>query len=68
MLEDGVAVGVEGDGYAEMLHETLDQREVVATVFLRAEEGVNHRAGGAVPLPNSCRARWAPGDGGYGRL
>ena len=48
MLEDGVAVGVEGDGYAEMLHETLDQHEVVATVFLLAEEGVNHRAGGIV--------------------
>ena len=48
VLEDGVAVGVEGDGYAEMLHETLDQHEVVAAVFLLAEEGVNHRAGGIV--------------------
>ena len=46
--EDGVAVGVEGDGYAEMLHETLDQQEVVATVFLLAEEGGNHRTGGII--------------------
>ena len=48
MLEDGVAVGVEGDGYAEMLHETLDQHEVAVGVLLFAEEGVNHRAGGIV--------------------
>ena len=48
MLEDRVAVGVEGDGYAEMLHQTLDQKEVVATVFLLAEEGVNHRTGGII--------------------
>ena len=46
--EDGVAVGVEGDGYAEMLHETLDQQEVVATVFLTAEEGGNYRSGGII--------------------
>ena len=46
--EDGVAVGVEGDGYAETLHETLDQQEVVATVFLTAEEGVNYCSGGIV--------------------
>ena len=45
MLEDRVAVGVEGDGYAATLHETLDQHEVIATVFLLAEEGVNHGAG-----------------------
>ena len=46
--EDGVAVGVEGDGYAGMLQQTLDQQEVVATVFLLAEEGVNHRAGSII--------------------
>ena len=31
--EDGVPVGVEGDGYAEMLHETLDKHEVAVGIF-----------------------------------
>ena len=48
MPEDRVAVGVEGDGYAEMLHETLDQHEVAVGVLLLAEEGVDHRTGGIV--------------------
>ena len=47
MCQDPVPVGVEGDGYAEMPHETLDEHEVVG-VLLLAEEGVDHRAGGIV--------------------
>ena len=46
--EDPVPVGVEGDGCAEMLHETLDQQEVTVSVLLLAEEGVDHRTGGIV--------------------
>ena len=46
--EDRVPVGVEGDGYAATLHQTVDQQEVVATVFLTAEEGVNYCSGGIV--------------------
>ena len=45
--EDRVPVGVEGDGCAEMPHETLDEHEVVG-VLLLAEEGVDHRTGGIV--------------------
>ena len=41
--EDRVPVGVEGDGYADMLHETLDQHEVAVGVFPLAEEPVDHR-------------------------
>ena len=48
MLADRVAVGVEGDGYAEMLHETLDQQEVAVGVLLLVEEGVDHRTGGII--------------------
>ena len=57
VTEDGVAVGVKGDGYAEMPHQTLDQQEVVAAVFLLAEEGVNHRAGGIIHRDQQ-RERW----------
>ena len=57
MFEDPVPVGVEGDGYAEMLHETLDQHEVAATVFLIAEEGGNHRTGGIVHGQQQCERR-----------
>ena len=35
MFEDRVPVGVEGDGYAEILQETLDQHEVAVDIFPR---------------------------------
>ena len=50
VLEDRVAVGVEGDGCAEMLHETLDEHEVMG-VLLLAEEGVD------VPVASSNPAQ-----------
>ena len=48
MPEDPVPVGVEGGGYADMLHQAVDEQEVTEGVLLRAEEGVDHRAGGIV--------------------
>ena len=33
VFEDRVPVGVEGDRYAEILQETLDQHEVAVDVF-----------------------------------
>ena len=48
VLEDGVPVGVEGDGYAEALYQAPHQQEVVAGVLLLAEQGVCHDAGGVI--------------------
>ena len=39
VLEDGVPVGVEGDGYAVALYQPPHQQEVVAGVLLLAETG-----------------------------
>ena len=47
-LKTPVPVGVEGDWYAEMLHQALEQPEVVVGILLLAEEGIDHRTGGIV--------------------
>ena len=48
MPEDPVPIGVEGDGCAATLYQSLHQQEVIAGVFLLTEEGVDHRTGGIV--------------------
>ena len=48
MLEDRVAVGVQGEGYAETPEQALHQQEVAAGVLMIAEQGVDHPAGGIV--------------------
>ena len=64
MPEDYVAVGVERHGYAAPLHQALDQQEVVATVFLLAEEGVNHRAvASSTAISNANGGAWSPSHG-----
>ena len=57
MPEDSVPIGVEGDGYAEMLYETLDHHEVVVGVPLIAEEGVDYRTGGIIHGQQQCERR-----------
>ena len=48
VLEDGVAVGIEGEGNAAEPEQVLHQQGVVAAVFMIAEQGVDHFAGGVV--------------------
>ena len=48
VLEDGVPVGVEGDGHTVALYQAPHQQEVVAGVLLLAEHGVDHDARGVV--------------------
>ena len=48
VLEDGVAVGIEGQGDAAAPEQVLHQQEVVVAVFLMAKQGVDHGAGGVV--------------------
>ena len=48
MLEDGVPVSVDGDGYAVAPYETLHQQEVVMGVRMLKEEGVDYHARGVV--------------------
>ena len=57
VLEDGVSVGVEGDGYAVALDQLPHQQEVVAGVLLLAEQGVDHGAGGVVDGQQQCEGR-----------
>ena len=57
MPEDRVPIGVEGDGYAEMLHQTLNQHEVAVGVLLLAEEGVDYRTGGIIHGQQQCERR-----------
>ena len=56
VFEDPVPVGVEGDGYAEILHETLDQYEV-AWASSRSEK----RASTTVPVASSTASSSAKG-------
>ena len=58
VLEDGVAVGIEGKGDAAALEQVLHQQEVVVAVFLLAKQGVDHGAGGVVHRRQQ-RERWA---------
>ena len=62
--EDPVPVGVECEWYADLLHQALEQQEVVVGVLLLAEEGVDHRAGGIAYRDQQCE-RWhlAPSHG-----
>ena len=58
MPEDSVPVSVEGDGYAEMLHQALEQQEVVVGGLFPAEEGVDHRASGIVDGDQQSERRY----------
>ena len=58
MLEDGAAVGIEGEGNAAAPEQVLHQQEVAVAVFLLAKQGVDHRAGGVVHRQQQ-RERWA---------
>ena len=58
VLEDGVAVGIEGEGDAAAPEQVLHQQEVVVAVFLLAKQGVDHGAGGVVHRQQQ-RERWA---------
>ena len=58
MLEDGVAVGIEGQGDAAAPEQVLHQQEVVVAVFMIAKQGVDHGAGGVVHRQQQ-RERWA---------
>ena len=58
VLEDRVAVGIEGEVDAAAPEQVLQQQEVVAAVFLPAKQGVDHGAGGVVHRQQQ-RERWA---------
>ena len=58
VLEDRVAVGIEGEGDAAAPEQVLHQQEVVVAVFLLAKQGVDHGAGGVVHRQQQ-RERWA---------
>ena len=48
VLEDRVAVGVQGEGYAAAPEQALHQQEITAGILMIAEEGVEHAARGIV--------------------
>ena len=58
MSEDPVPVGVQGEGSAATLYQGLHQQEVIVGVFLRTEEGVDHRAGGIVHCDQQRERRY----------
>ena len=49
------------------VHHTVDQQEVVTTVFLLTEEGVNHRTGGpvasSIAISSVNGGAWSPNHG-----
>ena len=58
VLEDGVAVGIEGEGNAAAPEQVLHQQEVVVAVFMIAKQGVDNGAGGVVHCQQQ-RQWWA---------
>ena len=48
VLEDGVAVGVQGHRYAAAPYQSLHQQEIVEAVLLLTEQGIDHSASGVV--------------------
>ena len=57
MFEHCVAVGVEGHGHIEILHQPADQQEIAVGILLITEPGVHHPARGVVHRDQQ-RERW----------